>query len=326
MAQAGIDIEKLRQGDRRQLAKAITLIESIRPDHQQQAQAILQVLLESDPPASQRIGISGAPGVGKSTFIEALGLHLIEQGKKVAVLAVDPSSPLSGGSILGDKTRMEELARQTNAFIRPTPAGDALGGVANKTREATLLCEAAGFDVVIIETVGVGQSEHQVASMVDFFMLLLLPSGGDELQGIKKGIIELVDLIVVNKADGETLTVAEQTRQQYLQALKLLHKPGHWQTDVSCCSSRSAESVALVWAKVQTYFQQLERSAIFQKRSLQNKAWFEHLVMLQLQQLLQQHPKVKTLWPQLEQSVKLGKRTAFSAAAELVGVIDSGVQ
>ena len=194
-----VDPDAIRAGQRRALAKAITLVESQRPEDREASQSLLNTLLPHTG-RSIRIGITGVPGVGKSTFIEAFGLYLLEQGHRVAVLAVDPSSPIAGGSILGDKTRMEELSRQDKAFIRPSPAGSALGGVALKTRESMLLCEAAGFDVVLVETVGVGQSEHQVAAMVDFFLVLMLPGGGDELQGIKKGIIELADAIVINKA------------------------------------------------------------------------------------------------------------------------------
>ncbi|MEL0204371.1 MAG: methylmalonyl Co-A mutase-associated GTPase MeaB, partial [Halieaceae bacterium] len=193
--------EAILTGDRRALAKAITLVESQRPQDVETAQTLLKALLPHTG-NSIRIGITGVPGVGKSTFIEAFGQHVIEQGHRLAVLAVDPSSPVAGGSILGDKTRMEALSREEAAFIRPSPAGRALGGVAFKTRESLLLCEAAGFDIILVETVGVGQSEHQVAGMVDFFLLLMLPGGGDELQGIKKGILELADAIVVNKADG----------------------------------------------------------------------------------------------------------------------------
>ncbi|MBY0431424.1 MAG: methylmalonyl Co-A mutase-associated GTPase MeaB, partial [Rhodospirillales bacterium] len=199
----------LRAGQRRALARAITLVESTRPDHRRAAEALLEQVLPNTG-RSVRLGISGVPGVGKSTFIEALGLHLTRQEHRIAVLAVDPSSPRSGGSILGDKTRMEELSRDERAFIRPSPSGCTLGGVARRTREVMLLCEAAGFDVVIIETVGVGQSETAVADMVDMFLLLLVPGGGDELQGIKKGIVELADLVVVNKADGDLAAAAER--------------------------------------------------------------------------------------------------------------------
>ncbi|MBT5373864.1 MAG: methylmalonyl Co-A mutase-associated GTPase MeaB, partial [Rhodospirillaceae bacterium] len=224
------------KGDRRALARAITLIESTRPDHRRQSEILMGHLL---PHAgkSVRIGISGVPGVGKSTFIETFGLHVIGQGHKVAVLAVDPSSKRSGGSILGDKTRMTGLSQSKDAFIRPSPSGGALGGVAARTREALLACEAAGFDVVFVETVGVGQSETAVADMVDTFLLLLLPSGGDELQGIKKGIMEIADLLAVNKADGDLIKAAGRTASDYGNAVRLI-RPAYaeWQPRVQTCS------------------------------------------------------------------------------------------
>ena len=219
-----IDLKLLQNGDRRTLAKAITLIESSNRDHQKEAQSIIQSILPSTG-GSFRIGISRPPGVGKSTFIEAFGKELTSRGLKIAVLAVDPTSPLSGGSILGDKTRMEELSQDPKAFIRPSPSSGSLGGVAFKTREALLLCEAAGFDIILIETVGVGQSEYEVADLVDYFTLLMLPGGGDELQGIKKGILELADLIVVNKADGTNKQNAETTKNDYQSAFNLMSKP-----------------------------------------------------------------------------------------------------
>ncbi|MDP5071718.1 MAG: methylmalonyl Co-A mutase-associated GTPase MeaB, partial [Congregibacter sp.] len=222
-----VDVQSILAGNRRALAKAITLTESSLPAHRNQAQALLETLLPHTG-RSIRIGISGVPGVGKSTFIESFGLLLLSAGHRVAVLAVDPSSPLAGGSIMGDKTRMERLSREEHAFIRPTPSGGTLGGVAQKTRETMLLCEAAGYDIIIVETVGVGQSEFQVAGMVDFFMLLMLPGGGDELQGIKKGIVELADALVINKSDGESEGIAAATQSQYQSALSLLRSDAHW--------------------------------------------------------------------------------------------------
>ena len=224
--------EAILTGDRRALAKAITLVESQRPQDVETAQRLLKRVLPHTG-NSIRIGITGVPGVGKSTFIEAFGQHVIEQGHRLAVLAVDPSSPVAGGSILGDKTRMEALSREEAAFIRPSPAGRALGGVAFKTRESLLLCEAAGFDIILVETVGVGQSEHQVAGMVDFFLLLMLPGGGDELQGIKKGILELADAIVVNKADGSSESLARTTQQHYRSAMSLLRHDDFWEPKVA---------------------------------------------------------------------------------------------
>src|SRR5579864_6561467 len=252
-----IDVEKLvaalRAGDRRALARAITLIESSRPDHREKAEALLQRLLRATGGAL-RLGISGAPGVGKSTFIEALGLLVIGAGHRVAVLAVDPSSKRSGGSILGDKTRMPELSRREEAFIRPSPAGKTLGGVARRTREAILLVEAAGFDVVIVETIGVGQSETAVADMVDIFLLLLAPGGGDDLQGIKKGIVELADLIVVNKADGDLQPAALRAVADYRHALRLLHPPtAEDTTEVIAVSALEGTAIDKVWLAVERH-------------------------------------------------------------------------
>src|SRR5438093_4796890 len=227
----------VRAGDRRALAKAITLVESTRADHQRDAQRLLELLLPGTGRAA-RVGVSGVPGVGKSTFIEAFGLHLIGLGKRVAVLAVDPSSARSGGSILGDKTRMARLATAPEAFIRPSPSGGSLGGVARRTREVMLVCEAAGYDVVLVETVGVGQSEFAVASMVDFFLVLMLAGAGDELQGIKKGILELADALAINKADGGNLRPAEQAAAQYRAALNLFtHASPLWDPPVVTVSA-----------------------------------------------------------------------------------------
>ena len=229
--------DALLNGERRALAQAITRVESARADHQRQAEGLLARVLPHTGGAI-RLGITGPPGVGKSTFIEAFGLHLVEAGKRVAVLAVDPSSVRSGGSILGDKTRMEELSKHSGAFIRPSPSGGTLGGVARRTREAMLICEAAGFDVVIIETVGVGQSENKVAGMVDMFVMLLAPGGGDELQGIKRGIMELADLLVVNKADGALKAIAGQVAADYSGALVLLRpSTPFWTAKVVTCSA-----------------------------------------------------------------------------------------
>ena len=241
-----ISIDKLIQGDRRSLAKAITLVESTLSNDREKSQQLLERILPYSG-NSMRIGITGIPGVGKSTFIETFGLFLLGLGKKVAVLAVDPSSPIAGGSILGDKTRMEYLSRESNAYIRPSPSGGALGGVAHKTRETMLLCEAAGYDVILVETVGVGQSEYEVAGMVDFFLVLMLPNAGDELQGIKKGILELADSIVINKADGVSLNMAQQTKRHYLNAFQLVQHGAFWQPKVVTCSALENENIADVW-------------------------------------------------------------------------------
>src|SRR5690242_18433300 len=243
----------VRAGERRALAKAITLVESTRPDDQRAAQRLLELLLPHTGRAV-RVGVSGVPGVGKSTFIEAFGLHLIGLGKKVAVLAVDPSSALSGGSILGDKTRMPRLAAAPEAFIRPSPSAGSLGGVTRRTREALLVCEAAGYDAVLVETVGVGQSEFAVASMVDFFLVLMLAGAGDELQGIKKGILELADALAINKADGENVRPAEQAAAQYRAALNLLARGGGpWTPPVLTVSALEARGMDAVWEVVEEH-------------------------------------------------------------------------
>jgi len=237
-------------GDRRALARAITLVESTRADHRLRAEALLERLMPATGRA-MRLGISGVPGVGKSSFIEAFGLHLIAAGHKVAVLAVDPSSKRGGGSILGDKTRMEKLSVESDAFIRPSPAGTTLGGVARRTRDALLVAEAAGFDVVIVETVGVGQSETAVADLTDMFILLLQPGGGDELQGIKRGIVELADLVIVNKADGELVAAANRAASDYRRALHLLRPVSpHWSVPVLLCSALTGAGVPEVWQTV----------------------------------------------------------------------------
>ncbi|KRP25038.1 MAG: protein kinase, partial [SAR92 bacterium BACL16 MAG-120322-bin99] len=243
----------IKAGDRRALAKGITLVESTRSDHRQQAAELLETLMPATG-NSIRIGISGVPGVGKSTFIEAFGNLLLERGHRVAVLAVDPTSAVTGGSILGDKTRMETLAFAKNAFVRPSPAGKTLGGVTRRTRESLLLCEAAGFDVILVETVGVGQSETAVADMTDMFVLLLLPAGGDELQGIKRGIMELADLVLVNKADGEQTNSANQTMADYRSALHFMKSRfASWQPQVLACSSLKNSGIAEVWQEVESF-------------------------------------------------------------------------
>lgn len=315
---AEFDLSKLRSGDRRALAKAITLAESTLDSHRVQAQDILEQALPHTG-NSLRIGITGIPGVGKSTFIEAFGLHLIEQGKKVAVLAVDPSSPIAGGSILGDKTRMEELSRREEAFIRPSPSSGALGGVAQKTRETMLLCEAAGYDVVLVETVGVGQSEYQVAGMVDFFMVLMLPNAGDELQGIKKGIMELADALVINKADGESINLATMTRKHYTAAMTLMKHALHWSPQVVSCSALQRENIDGVWNMVLEYEQKArEEQAFDSKREVQARDWMHHLVSELLQMKLHSNAAARKLMPGLEKSVIEGKVTPLSAARKII--------
>lgn len=327
-----IDIAQLKQGNRRALAKAITLIESTLESHREQAQALLNNLLP-ETGNSLRIGISGVPGVGKSTFIEAFGQHLISQGKKLAVLAVDPSSPLRGGSILGDKTRMEYLSREPNAFIRPSPSAGALGGVALKTRETMLLCEAAGYDVILVETVGVGQSEYDVASMVDFFMVLMLPNAGDDLQGIKRGIMELADGLVINKSDGENQLAADQTKQHYQNAFHLLKHDGFWTPPILTCSSLENRGIEDIWQMLCDYQQQSKSSffesdngatqhAFYLKRAKQNSHWLKSLVHDMLERKLYQDPKVKVTFPKLKSAVLKNEMTPYSAAKAVIDLLD----
>jgi LAO/AO transport system kinase len=306
-------------GDRRVLAQAITLVESTRADHQAQAEALLDRVLAHSGGAA-RLGISGSPGVGKSTFIEALGLFLIERGHRVAVLAVDPSSQRSKGSILGDKTRMEELARAEAAFIRPSPAGGTLGGVARRTREAMLLCEAAGFDVVIVETVGVGQSETAVADMVDMFVLLLQPGAGDELQGFKRGIVELADLFVVTKADGELLDAATRAAAAYQGALGFLRPVHpHWRPPVLACSAVTGAGVAEVWAAVERYRDTLGAAGdLAARRAGQARAWMWSEVSETVLANLRAHPQVARQLPALEADVMAGRITPAAAARRLL--------
>jgi LAO/AO transport system kinase len=309
----------LREGDRKALARAITLVESSRADHRRDAVALLEMLLPATGKAV-RLGITGVPGVGKSTFIEAFGLHLVGARHRVAVLAVDPSSKRSGGSILGDKTRMEALARHQAAFIRPSPTRGTLGGVARRTREAMLLVEAAGFDVVIVETVGVGQSETAVADMVDMFLLLLAPAGGDELQGLKKGIVELADALVVNKADGDLRAAAGRTAAEYRNALRLLHPTGAaWQPPVLQCSALEGAGVAEVWATVERYRAAMQRAGLWaERRAAQARAWLWAELSDSLMAALQAHPGIKKRLAVLETEVATGKLTPPAAAEALL--------
>lgn len=316
-----IDSDALLAGNRRALAKAITLVESKNSDHHQQAQQLLQQMLPHSG-KSLRIGITGIPGVGKSTFIETFGLYLISLGKKVAVLAVDPSSPLAGGSILGDKTRMEYLSREDAAFIRPSPSEGALGGVAQKTRETMLLCEAAGYDIILVETVGVGQSEYEVASMVDFFMVLMLPNAGDELQGIKKGIMELADALVINKADGESVNLAAQTRRHYQNAMHLLRHTSFWTPQVLICSAFQKEKIEAVWGMISNYELESKKNHSFSdKRARQSKQWMDKLVQEMLEQKLTATRTIRELRIQLEDAVTEGSVTPYQAAQQLLAAM-----
>jgi len=309
----------VKKGNIRSLAKAITLIESRNPDHSKAAADLLDELL---PAAgnSIRVGISGVPGAGKSTFIEALGMLLIRQGHKVAILAVDPTSQLSGGSILGDKTRMEELSREKNAFIRPSPSGDTLGGVARKTRETMLLCEAAGFDVIIVETVGVGQSEVTVASMVDFFLLLQLPNAGDELQGIKKGVMEIADAILVNKAEGDNRPKAELARQQYENALHLLRpKSANWQVPALLCSALHNQGIEDIWQIILDFTERMKQTNEFEtKRRLQATDWMWTLVMDDLKDLFLRDKNVAAMIDRIQAGVRQGVSSPGAAARRLI--------
>ena len=316
-----IDIEKLKSGDRRTLAKAITLIESTLPDNQIEARELLNKVIGLNQ-KSFRLGITGSPGVGKSTFIENFGLYLIQKNFKVAVLAIDPSSPTSGGSILGDKTRMEKLSNEEKAFIRPSPTSGALGGVAQKTREAILLCEAAGFDFIIVETVGVGQSEYEIANMVDFFMLLILPSGGDELQGIKKGILELADAIVINKADGENLKLALQTQAQYQSALQITSHSPFWETKVLKSSSVTLESFQDLYSMLMQYRKVAEENTHWQaNRQAQNLNWFNDLIKEIILKSIAENKKSNQRYQELSEAIKQQKTSPLEAAQEIAKLI-----
>lgn len=314
--------QAIRHGDRSALARGITLVESTRADHQAVAQTLLAELLP-DTGRAIRVGLSGAPGVGKSTFTEAFGLYLTGKGLKVAVLAIDPSSARTGGSILGDKTRMELLARDRNAFIRPSPAGGTLGGVARRTREAMLLAEAAGFDVILIETVGVGQSETAVADMVDMFLLLLSPGGGDELQGIKRGIMELADLIVVNKADGDLIPAAKRAQMEYQAALHLMKpKSACWRPVVKLVSALRKEGVDDVWEAVTAHHEAMTAAGELDRlRGAQAKAWMWTEIREGLFSALKAHPQGAALIPDLEADVAAGKTTPTAAAQRLLALV-----
>lgn len=312
---------RLLEGNRRALAQAITLVESTRSDHRIAAADLLQRLIPHAG-GSIRLGVSGVPGVGKSTFIEALGNHLIDAGHRVAVLTVDPSSAISGGSILGDKTRMEALSRHPEAYIRPSPAGKTLGGVTRRSREALILCEAAGFDVVIVETVGVGQSETRVADMTDMFVLLLLPGGGDELQGIKRGIMELADLILINKADDGLQALAGRSAAEYSNALRLLHpRSVDWKVNVKTCSARENEGVAEAWNVVLRHREILETSGqLAVRRAAQARDWMWSEVEDNLVAALKSDPEVLKQIPVLEEAASKGKIAPTIAAKQLLEI------
>jgi LAO/AO transport system kinase len=318
-------VDGVLKGDRVILARAITLIESDLPADSALAARLLDAILPHTG-KSRRVGITGVPGVGKSTFIDTLGMHLIrDQGEGVAVLTVDPSSPISGGSILGDKTRMERLAVEERAFIRPSPARGHLGGVARRTRETILLCEAAGYENILIETVGVGQSETAVRSMADFFLLLMLAGAGDELQGMKRGIIEMIDGMAINKADGDNRARAERARVEYAGALHLFPAPADgWTPRVLTCSALHGAGIAEIWQMVLVHREQLTANGhLALRRSRQALQWMRELVWLGLEERFRANAAVAERLPQFEEAVRSGRVTPFAASHELLALFYS---
>ncbi len=317
----------VRSGDRSILARAITLIESNAPAHMALAQEVLRALLPYTGGAL-RVGITGVPGVGKSTFIEALGTMLCERGHRTAVLAVDPSSSISRGSILGDKTRMERLSRHPNAYIRPSPTGGSLGGVARKSRETLLLCEAAGFDIVLVETVGVGQSEIAVRGMVDFFLLLMLAGAGDELQGIKKGIIELADALLITKADGDNRARALAAQAEYTHALRYLTPATEgWRPRAYICSAQTGEGIAEIWREIERFRDETTASGVFAaRRREQARDWVYTLIEDHLRSRFFGHPVVQERLPAIEQAVVEGTLPVTTAVQTLIQAFESALQ
>lgn len=326
---AGLTIEQLAEdivaGDRARLARAITLVESHKDEHRLLAQDLLQRLLPFSGNAT-RLGITGVPGVGKSTTIDQLGINLIEAGHKVAVLAVDPTSKRTGGSILGDKTRMTRLSQARDAFIRPSPTAGTLGGVTRKTRETMVLCEAAGFDVIIIETVGVGQSEVAVADMVDFFLVLLLAGGGDDLQGIKKGIIEIADMIAINKADGDNVRRAERAASEYQSALSIFTpKDALWFPPVVTISGRENTGLNKLWQKVLDHRQVLQKAGEFdRRRQEQAVTWMRDMLSERLFARMKSDPKVAAALPEIEEYVRHGKLLPTRAVDQILNLMGLG--
>lgn len=312
-------IDKIAAGDRYTLSQAITLVESESSRHKDLADEIVSGCLKLQQHDTIRIGITGTPGVGKSTFIDSFGLHLVENGYKIAVLAVDPTSQHTKGSILGDKTRMEKLSRNTNAYIRPSPAGDSLGGVTRKTRESIILCEACKFDVVIVETVGVGQSETAVHGMVDFFLLLLLANSGDELQGIKRGIMEMADAIAINKADGENKRASELAATRFQSSLDLFPQQYKWRPQVTTCSALTNSGIDNIWHIIEKHKKLMRNQNFFyHKRHLQEKKWLHNLIAQKLKDDFYRHPKVRDLLPDVEKDVCSGKSLVTNAVKNLI--------
>ena len=314
-------IKGVLKGDRTSLGKALTLVESNRSDDRELVENLL-AQISSKLGEAHRIGITGVPGVGKSTFIEAMGSKLIESGHKVAVLAVDPTSTVSGGSILGDKTRMTRLANDPNAFVRPSPSSGTLGGVTRTTRESMALLECAGYDIVMVETVGIGQSETVVAEMVDIFLVLMLPGAGDELQGIKKGVLELADMIAVNKTDGENEAKAFEAAKDYISALRLTQPAtSNWTPPVVNCSSLTGEGLDEVWEKITDHRKILENSGEWsERRKIQKLKWMWSIVEERLSSDLHDHPSIAEQVPQLEKTVLEGKISATAAAERLLEI------
>jgi len=314
-------IEGIKKSNRTILSKAITLVESSLPDHQKLAQQIIEKCLPHSG-KSVRIGITGVPGVGKSTFIEALGIYLTKQNKKLAVLAIDPSSEKTKGSILGDKTRMEDLANDKNAFIRPSPSAGSLGGVARKTKEIIILCEAAGFDTIFVETVGVGQSETAVHSMVDFFLLLMLAGAGDELQGIKRGIMEMADAIVINKADGDNIKKAELAKNQYKNALHLFPPPdSDWIPITETCSALSNKGIENIWTIISEYLNLTSNNGYFiKKRQEQEIKIMLETIRESFREDFDSNQSVNKLLPKFKNEILSGKISSYKAASELLKV------
>lgn len=312
-------VQGIREGNRIVLSQAITIIESQHTAHQALAQEIIEACLPHSKTA-KRIAITGAPGVGKSTFIETIGLHAIQAGSKLAVLAIDPSSQISGGSILGDKTRMQSLSSHAKAFVRPSSAGETLGGVAKATRASIILCEAAGYDTILIETVGVGQSEIAVHAMVDCFVLLLMPGGGDELQGIKRGIVEMADIVCINKADSHQKVQAETAQKDFRNALHLFPpKLNNWTPQVLLCAGLTGLGIPAVWATINQFFEVVYQNGWLEKnRKDQARHWLKEHLEYRLKAWFYQHPEVQRAFGTLEQQVIAGKISSFHAAEQLL--------